>query len=275
MFRNVHRERRFSHAGAGRQNDQLGVVQTAAEGIEIGEASFHAPEGVLMLHPRIHADHHLLEHRLDRPGLGRAAVFKDLEDPRFGPRHQFPGLIRGVVGVAQDVRARVDERAKHRLVPNDLGIVDGVRGMRHCLQEFGDGGHTPNAFEVALGPQPFEYDRGVYALSRIVQLQQVAVEHLMRLVGEVVGFDNERDVVADIGLEQNAAKHRTFGIDVGRTLAGIDRMKRCGATVGLIVALASPAPASASGGLPAATVTGGLPADTIRISRISSGRIPV
>ena len=105
----VHREGGFPHTGAGGEDDQFRVVQAAAERVEIGEARLHAAQGVLMLHPRVHADHHLLQHCLDRFGLRRTAVLEDLEDLRLCPRHQFPRFVGGVVGVAQDVGARVDE----------------------------------------------------------------------------------------------------------------------------------------------------------------------
>jgi hypothetical protein len=55
-----------------------------------------------------------------------------------------------------------------------------------------------------------------------VEIEQVAVEHLMGFVGKVLRPDDEGDVVADIGLQQDAAEHRPFGIDVCRTFPGFE-----------------------------------------------------
>jgi hypothetical protein len=61
----------------------------------------------------------------------------------------------------------------------------------------------------------------------------VAIEQLVRLVGEVVGPHEERHIVADIGLEQDAAKHGPLGIDICRPFTGVEG---CGRHRGSFVA---------------------------------------
>ncbi|MFM8708417.1 MAG: hypothetical protein ACKOHK_10130, partial [Planctomycetia bacterium] len=51
-----------------------------------------------MLHPRIHADHHLLEHGLDRLGLRRTAVLEEVmvrRDARMKHEHALGGVETG------------------------------------------------------------------------------------------------------------------------------------------------------------------------------------
>ena len=137
MLGDVHREGGLSHAGSGGEDDQLGVVQAPAERVEVGEARLHAADGVLVLHAGVHPHHHVLEHRRDRLGVGRAPPLEDREDLLLGPGQQLPRLVRLVVGLAQDVGAGVDQVAQDRLVANDLGIVGGVGRVRHRLEHVG------------------------------------------------------------------------------------------------------------------------------------------
>ena len=88
-------------------------------------------------------------------------------------------------------------------------------GMRHGLQDFRQGGRPADPLEITLGPEPFKHDRGIDSLAGIVQVEQVPKEHLMCLVVEVFRPENERHVVADVGLQQNAAQHGPLGVDVG------------------------------------------------------------
>ena len=103
-----------------------------------------------------------------------------------------------------------------------MGVVGGVGSVRHRLENFGDGGSTANAFEVALGAEPLQHDRDVDALPRVVQFEKVPIKHLMRLVGKVIGPHNQGDIVTDVRLQQDAAEHRPFGIDVGRAFPRFD-----------------------------------------------------
>jgi hypothetical protein len=44
---------------------------------------------------------------------------------------------------------------------------------------------------------------------------------------KVFGADDESHVVADVGLEQDAAEHGPLGIDIGRTVTTVERHGRC------------------------------------------------
>ena len=59
-------------------------------------------------------------------------------------------------------------------------------GMGHRLHDVGEAGCPPDALEIPLRSQSLDNDRGVDPLAGIVEVQQMAVEQLVRLVGEIL-----------------------------------------------------------------------------------------
>ena len=122
------RQRRFAHAGPGGQDHQLGIVQAAGQLVEIDEAGFNAAVGVLMLHAGIDAGQRFVQHVADRADLRVALGVEDAEDALLGPGQHLAGVDAGFVRLLDDVGAGVDQRAEHRLVADDAGVVLGVGG---------------------------------------------------------------------------------------------------------------------------------------------------
>ncbi len=201
-------------------------MQASAERIEVGEAGLHAADRMLVLHAGVHPHHHVLEHGLDRLGFGGTAVLQDRKDAGFSAGQNLTGFIRGVVRIPQDVGARVDQGPQDRLVPHDRSVVCRMCGMRHRLDDVGDHARPADPLEVALGLQPLDDDRGVDSLAGVMQVEEVAVERLQRLVREILGPDHKRDVVADVRLEKDAAEHSTLGVHVGRAVTPFGSVRR-------------------------------------------------
>ena len=101
-----------------------------------------------------------------------------------------------------------------------------MRGVGDGLYHVGEGRRAADSFEVALSFEPLDDDGRVDPLSRIVKVEQVPIEELVRLVGEILRPHDQRDVVAHVGLEQNAAEHGPFGVDVGRPFSRVEQ-RRC------------------------------------------------
>jgi len=93
--------------------------------------------------------------------------------------------------------------------------------VRHRLDDFGESRRPADPLKVALRAEPLVNDRDVDSLAGIVQLEQVAVEKLVRVVRKVLRPHDKRDIVADIGLEQDASEDRPLGIDVGGTITTV------------------------------------------------------
>ena len=133
-----------------------------------------------------------------------------------------PRFVKRVVGVAENVGAGIDQRPQESLVTDDRGVVRGMRRMGHRLHDVRQSRRPADSVEIALRAEPLHHDCGVDPLARVVQIQQVLVEQLMRLVGKILGPQNKRDVVADIGLQQDATEHSLLGVDVGRPFTGVE-----------------------------------------------------
>jgi hypothetical protein len=91
------------------------------------------------------------------------------------------------------------------------------------LHDLTDGGHTSDPFEVSLRSEPVENDRGVDPLAAVVELEEVAEEDLVGFVGEVLRAEHERDVVAGVRLEKNAAEHAALSGEIDGALAEVGR----------------------------------------------------
>ena len=146
----VERERRFSHAGPGGQDHQLRIVQSAGQVVVVDEAGFDAAVGVLVLHAGVDAGQRLVQHVADRsrPGCRPSCRGCGTRVPRRG--RAFRGRRpSGSLGVLDDVGAGVDQRAEHRLVADDAGVVLGVGGGGHFLAHLQQVGGAADRFVLA------------------------------------------------------------------------------------------------------------------------------
>ena len=219
----VHRHRRLPHARPGGEDHKLGVVEPATEGVELREPGLHAAERLLVLHAGIHPLEHLAEHLVDRGRVGGAAVLEDREDLRFRPGEELLRLVGRVVGIAEDVGAGVDQRAEERFVADDLRVVRRMGGVGHRLHDLCDRRHAADPFEIPLRSESVEDDRRVDPLAAVVEVEEVAEEDLVGLVGEILRPEHEGDVVAGVRLQKDAAEHAALGSEIDRTLAQIGR----------------------------------------------------
>ena len=93
------------------------------------EAGGHA-HALAVLQPGVDAVERLDQQVVDVGDLVGAALVVDGEDLLFGLADHLARIERRLVGVAEDFGAGVDQRAQRGLVADDLGVVDGVGGVR-------------------------------------------------------------------------------------------------------------------------------------------------
>ena len=111
-------------------------------------------------------------------------------------------------------------------------------GVGHRLHDLRNRRHAADPFEIPLRSEPVEDDRRVDPLAAVVEVEKVAEEDLVRLVGEILWPEHEGDVVAGIRLQKDAAEHAALGSEIDRALAQIgDRAGPVAAVTG------SPSPA--------------------------------
>ena len=159
-----------------------------------------------------------------RSWIGRdlvgAPLVVDGEDLLLGPADHFARIERRLVGVAEDFGAGVDQRPQRGLVADDLGIVDGVGGVGHRVERpRPDRPAPPIGLQIAGRAQPLQQQRGVDAAALVVHRQQVGVELLVGVGVEIVGPKHQRHVVAEVRVQQDAAQHALFGVEVVRRQA--------------------------------------------------------
>ena len=143
----------------------------------------------------------------------------DGEDLLLRPAEHFARVERRLVGVAEDFGAGVDQRPQRGLVADDLGVVNGVGGVGDRMQDLGQVGGAADGLQVAGGPQPFQHQRGVDPPPLVVHRHQVGVELLVGVGVEVVGTEDHDDVVAEVRVQQHAAQHALFGVQIVRRQA--------------------------------------------------------
>jgi hypothetical protein len=84
-----------------------------------------------------------------------------------------------------------------------------------------------------------------------VEVEEVAEEDLVGFVGEVLRAEDERDVVAGVRLEKDAAEHAALGGEIDGALAEVGR---CAGPVAIVAGAAPPSVALAVAPLAVAPV---------------------
>ena len=138
------------------------------------------------------------------------------------------GLVKAI---ADDVRARANERTLQGLVPHDGGIVFGVGPANHGLSEFGEVGRTAHDFEFSLifqiGSDGDQIDGRVAA----VELKEAGVERLMGGEVEIFGGKRVDERMKNAVADKNAPQYGLFGFHaVGGDSA--EQIVRCPVRIG-------------------------------------------
>ena len=84
----------------------------------------------------------------DGRNIRRASTIENAEDFLFGLAQQVLGLVILLVGLAEDLRAGIDQRTIGRLFPHDACVVDGVSGIRNGFRNAVQVRHAADALEI-------------------------------------------------------------------------------------------------------------------------------
>ncbi len=87
------------------------------------------------------------------------------------------------------------------------------------MEDFGQIGRAADQFQIAGRAQPLQEQRGVDAVALVVHRQQMAVELFVGFGVEVIGPEHQRDVVGQVRVQEDAAEHPFFGVEVVRRQA--------------------------------------------------------
>ena len=130
------RERRLSHRRARRENNKFRAVQAAEHSVEIDKTGRDASD--TPFRARVDNMEDVLHKVVHRLNTICSAIVVDGEDFLFGLRDELFRLGFGIVRLIEDLFARLNELSANRVLLNNFGVVDGVRGYlngRHKFRE--------------------------------------------------------------------------------------------------------------------------------------------
>ena len=214
MGRDVERERRLAHAGAGGEDHQVRLLEPGRQLVEGPEAGRRAGDVVVGVLDLVEPLERLLEQAVDALEVARDALVGDREHDLLGPVDQLRRLADVLVAERRDVGARADQAAIGRGVADDLGVVAGVGRRRHRRRERVDDRLPADVVEhPAVVERARERDR-VDDVALAVHLQDRAVDGRVRPAVEVVGLEQLRDDRDRVLRDQHRAQDRLLGVDV-------------------------------------------------------------
>ena len=103
--------------------------------------------------------------------------------------------------------------------------------VRNRLDDLGEGFRSTDPIQIAFGPQPLQDDRGIDPLAGVVEILQVLEKQPMSVVVEIVAANKKGHVVADVWLEEHAAKHRPLGFCADWLLAEKGKLRFLGISI--------------------------------------------
>ena len=207
----------LAHAWAGRQDDQVAVLEPGGVIVQVGEAAGHPGEGAVFPAPDGLQGGDLGVHQGAQGGKARAHLgFGHLEDLVFGVVQEVGDVLhRGQAG-GGDLLGAVQEAAQHRLVAHQVGIIFGVGGKPHLFAESGQKHRPPRPLQLAPLFQKGGDGHQVHGLAPAVKVQHGLVNAAMGLPVKILGDNHVGDAVHDLRPHQDGPQHRLLGLGVGR-----------------------------------------------------------
>ena len=206
-------QRRFSHAGAGGQDHQLGIVQAAGQAVEIGEAGRNSGRAAV-LQAVVDVGECVDEHVVHVGHLVGAALVVDGEDSLFRPADQLARIVGRVVGVAENLGAGMDQRPQRGLVADDPRVIGGMGGNGHGLQNLGQKRRASDRLQIAGLAESLDQQGRVEAAALAVHRDHVVVELAVGVGIKILRPQNQRHFIAEHRIKQQASQHAPFGIQV-------------------------------------------------------------
>ncbi len=221
VLRNVQREGRLSHARASGDDDEVRGLEARGLEVELLEARGHAGHVLLALVEALD----VLERVLEDPADGQRAAFQsplgEAEDPSLGVVDEPLHVLLGLERLGDDLGRRLDQLAKHRHVPDDVGIGAEVRGDRGLLHEQGQRCRPAHEVDLAAAAQLLAKGDHVDGLTPVE-------EDLHRREDGPVGFGIEVGGAEELdeprqrltALEEHGPEHRALGVEIVRGNTG-------------------------------------------------------
>ena len=210
-------QRGFANAGAGRQDDEVALLQAAQHLVQQFEAGGHAQNLAAVVVQEVDAVHHVAHDRSHRHQVAVGPFLGDAKDDLFGAIHHLLHIFSRVfVGQLRDLAGGPDELAQHRSPFHDMAIVLDVDGGRHGIDQVH---HVGRAADLDQLPPPLQFVGDGDEVGRIapfVQVNDGLVDPAVLFLVEVLSFEKRRDLDDGVGIDEQRSQHRLLGLGVGR-----------------------------------------------------------
>ena len=229
-------ERRFPHAGAAGEDDEVGRLQPAHIAVEIREPRGDAAQRTVAL---ISAGGHV-DGGFERIGksLEAAVISTSLGDLIEAPFRLLDLLARArvdwrVIGDVDDVLADRNELASHREVVDAAAIVVSVDDRRRFAGEAGEILRHRHAAEIVVAEERLERDRR-RQLARPDQRSGDLEDAAMDLLDEMLAPEEVGNAVERVIVDEDRAEQRLLGLEIVRRRA-IGAILRLGLALGKLL----------------------------------------
>ncbi len=220
--RHVGGKRRLPHAGTAGDDDEVGGMQAAKQGIEIGESRRHARDVAAARERPLRARDRLRERNVESErAFAEAALLRHAVERFLRLLDLFAraDLDRRFEGRVDDVLADPDQLAPHREVGEDACVILDVGKCRGGARETDEIGVTADLGEARIllherlqGERRDDVAFRPHALDRFI-------ETLMQGIVEMLGLEQIGDALERIVVDQDRTQQRLLDVDVVGNLA--------------------------------------------------------
>ncbi len=244
VLADVDREGGLTHGGAGGDDDELALLEAAGAAVELVEVGGQAGDLAALLVQVVDGPEGSGNDLVEALKARGDALIADFKQSRLGGAQHLESGLALVGGAGDGLRADEHEPAQQALVLDDPDVFLDHRTARQAFSQRREIRHAAHRFDLLeLGQLVGEGDD----VDRALLSQQVAhalVDALVRVKGEIVGFElfrgfRVRGIVKQDGAEDGLlgvdrrghARVESSGAGVGgheSSLGGIEAEDRCG-----------------------------------------------
>ena len=172
----VHRQRCLSNRRPGRQDDQIRLLKTAQQFIQLGEPDGHTEDLVLVPVQIINAIHHIVHHQAHRRQVTPDAPLRHVEDELLGAINHFVDVLSLFIGQGRDLARRADQPAQGGRALHDVGVVLNIDGGRDVVDQRGDVGRAAHLLQQVAPLQLIHQGDKVGRLAALVQVKDCLID---------------------------------------------------------------------------------------------------